>query len=238
MDCAEGSGEGMSNRAIAILTPSRGLVHSRTVEAVLANTRSMPLWDWHFTHDLPIPDCDERLAEVGMASNADLLWYIEEDVIPPADALERSIALLDEGWDVAAVDYPVGSAESGWGCLVRDAKGEIEWCGLGCTLIRREVFEKLPRPWFSTDYQYIDFHHGAGWEKKLGPQDNARRFGQQDIYFCMALRAAGMRIGQVPGMVAGHALLERLGAQGTNVGMHQISIRQRIKHQYPGPVAS
>lgn len=230
----------MSERwTYAILIPSRGLVHSRTAEAVLANIdhseKVAGCTGWFFTHDLPIPDCDEKVAEMGMATNADLLWFIEEDVIPPQDALERSLALLDEGWDVAAVDYPVGSPESGWGCLVRDGKGDIEWCGLGCTLIRREVFEKLARPWFSTDWQYIDYHTGNGWEKRPSPTDNRRRFGQQDIYFCMALRAAGFRIGQVPGLTAGHALVEHLGASGTNVGMHRISIREQIKRQYPGP---
>jgi hypothetical protein len=52
----------------------------------------------------------------------------------------------------------------------------------------------------------------------------------------MNLRAAGFRIGQVPDMIAGQAFVERLGLPGTNVGMHKISILDRILQQYPGPV--
>ena len=226
--------------SFVVCTPSRGLIHSRTVEAVMANVanaqaRGHDFRGWVFSHDLPIPDCDEAIVEKGLATGAEVLLLIEEDVIPPADALERSLALLDEGWDVAAVDYPVGG--SGWGCLVRDPKGDIEWCGLGCTLIRREVFEKLARPWFSTDWQYVDFHTGRGWERHPSPADNARRWGGQDIYFCMNVRAAGFRIGQVPDMVAGQAFVEQLGLPGTNVGMHRIGVRRQIKEQYPGPVS-
>jgi len=219
--------------SVAVVTPSRGLVHSRTIEAVMDNIAEVPNYlEWVLTHDLPIPDCDERVAELGLATGADFLWFIEEDVIPPAGALASSFRLLDQGFDVAAVDYPVGDPKDGWGCLVRDGAGEILWCGLGATLISRKVFEALPRPWFTTDQTFV--RSGSDWLPRPNPQAAEHRYGLQDIAFCFALRAAGFRIGQVEGMTAQHAKLEQLGAQGTNHGCHTISIRTEIARQYTG----
>ena len=222
----------------AVVTPSRGLVHSATVEAVLGNVAGRRGFrGWYLTHDMPIPDCDERVAEMGLASGADTLWFVEEDVIPPPGALAASFALLAEGHDVAAVDYPVGSLDAGWGCLVRDKAGDILWTGLGATLIRRAVFEKLPRPWFTTEWRYTR-RAGGEWVAERADRNSAARFGQQDIRFFMDARAAGFRIGQVPGMVAGHALLREAGTQGSNHGTHTIDVRTRITGQYPGPGSS
>jgi hypothetical protein len=218
----------------AVVTPSRGLIHSRTVEAVLGNIAGRKGFrGWFVTHDLPIPDCDEQVTELGLASGADVLWFVEEDVIPPPGALAASFAMLAEGHDVAAVDYPVGALDAAWGCLVRDKAKHILWAGLGATLIRRRVFEKTPRPWFTTDWRYqLD---GGTWVAERADGDPAARFGQQDIHFFMSARAAGFRIGQVPGMIAGHALLREPGALGSNHGTHAIDIRTRITTPYPGP---
>ncbi|HUV09937.1 MAG TPA: hypothetical protein VMX12_03095 [Acidimicrobiia bacterium] len=215
----------------AVATPSRGTVHSRTIEAVLANVAEVDGFaGWVFTHDQPIPDCDELAAERALATGADLVWFVEEDVIPPAGALRASIRVLEE-FDVAGVDYPVGAPSEAWGCMVRRGD-EILWCGLGATLVPRYVFERLARPWFSTDTRYLRVR--GEWEPHPARRSNAERYGQQDIYFSMQLRAAGMRIGAVPGMTAGHAKVERYGGQGTNVGWHTISVRERIDRQYPG----
>jgi hypothetical protein len=219
--------------SFAVVTPSRGLVHSRTIEAVMSNVEDARrvFLGWFLSHDKPIPDCDEAVAEVGLATGADFLWFVEEDVIPPPGSLAASIMLMDR-FDVVAVDYPVGAAQDAWGCLVRDRSGEILWCGLGATLVKREVFERLPRPWFSTKDVYVK--SGTDWLPRPRTDQPERRYGGQDIAFCMELRQAGFRIGQVKGMTAEHARLESLGAQGTNHGCHTISIRTEILRQYPG----
>ena len=221
--------------SFAVLTPSRGLVHSRTIAAVEENIRSVGRCHyrgWFLSHDLPIPDCDEKVAELGLASGAEMLWFVEEDVIPPRGALVASMALLRRGFDVAAVDYPVGSAEDAWGCSVSDGD-EVLWCGLGATLIARHVFERLPRPWFRTDVEYIK-RGGAVWEARPNAAEPERRWGGQDIHFCMALRAAGMKIGLVPGMTASQVKVVTMGQPGTNHGWHTVEIHDRILKQYPG----
>lgn len=228
--------------SIAVVTPSRGLVHSRTIEAVMSNIAEATaaghlVTGWYLTHDLPIPDCAERAAELGLASGADVIWFVEEDVIPLDHALLAMLPFV--GYpparglcDAIAVDYPVGATEDGWGCIVKSDAGEVLWCGLGCTLFRREVFERLPRPWFRDDIQFV--RRNDHWEARPTPHAPQHRYGQHDIALSFALREAGMRIEQVPGMTASHAHLEALGAQGTNLGCHQISIRTEIRRQYPG----
>lgn len=217
----------------AVVTPSRGLVHSRTIEAVMANVATVRRFrGWFLSHDLPIPDCDEKVAELGLATGAEALWFVEEDVLPPPGALAASMRLLAAGYDVAAVDYPVGSATDAWGCSV-SAGEEVLWCGLGATLVARHAFERLPRPWFSTDYQYVK-SGSSDWRARPHPQSPEQRWGQQDIYFAMMLRAAGMRIGLVPGMIAAQARIVELGRPGTNHGWHTVAIQDRIERQYPG----
>ena len=226
--------EGAGPVTFAIVTPSRGLVHSRTVEAVMANLRHAPrkaFRGWYFTHDLPIPECDEQVAERALSAGVDALWFVEEDVIPPAVALAVSLHMLDD-FDIVAVDYPVGSIDQKWGCLVRDDEGDILWCGLGCTLIRREVFDRLDRPWFTSDWRYVK--RGDRWER-VAVEPDAPRWGQQDIHFCMEARRAGFRIGQVGGLTAHHASVEAMGKPGENAGWHSVQLRTTIEKQWPGP---
>ncbi len=181
---------------------------------------------WFLTHDLPIPDCDNVVAEAGLASGADYLWWVEEDVIAPPGALLASLALET---DVAAVNYPVG--EMGWSCIARNAEGHIFWCGLGCTLIRRELFETIARPWFSTDtaYQIIRTNGRSELRSHADPTPPEKRYGRQDIYFFIRACEAGFRIAAVPDMIAGHAKVKTLGQPDTNHGAHVMDVLTEIK---------
>ena len=40
-----------------------------------------------FEHDKPIPDAQNAITEKALAAKADWLWFLEEDVIPPENAL-------------------------------------------------------------------------------------------------------------------------------------------------------
>lgn len=192
---------------IAVATPSRGLVGSRTIEAVLRELAGTESVGWFLTHDLPIPDCAERAAEMALTAGADAVWFVEEDVVPPVGALAASLRLLADGYAVAAVDYPV---RQGTGCIARATDGSIAWVGLGATLISRSAFEALDGPWFRTE----------------------RGYGGHDILFCRRVLEAGMRIGQVPDMIAQHVRLEALGSPGTNAGCHKMTILDRIDRPY------
>ena len=212
-----------------VVTPSRGLVHSRTVEAVMsniANASGHEFRGWTLTHDLPIPDCHETATAQALATGADALWFVEEDNIPPPDTLARSFAALATD-PIAALDYPVGESPS-WACIARDATGHIYWCGLGATLIHRRVFEAIERPWFRAMTYAIQ--PGPDGRKQLVDPGIPSEYGGQDIYFFRRALAAGFMIGQVPG-VAGHARLRALGKAQTNQGAHTIEVLHEIQRE-------
>lgn len=215
--------------SFAVVTPSRGLVHSRTIEAVMANVEQAvsaghDFRGWRLSHALPIPECHEAVAVSGLATGADALVFIEEDMVPPAGAF---LALLANPAAIVAIDYPVGEAPTQscvghWG-----PEGAPIWCGLGCTLVRREVFAGLERPWFLADTQLQLTRFGD--RTVLTPVPHPYEYGGQDISFCSRATQAGFAIAVVPDVIAGHAHLRTWGQILTNQGFHAVDVRETIE---------
>lgn len=209
--------------SFAVVTPSRGLIHSRTLAAVLANVEQAVAaghvsLGWRLTHDLPIPTCHEQVVEAGLATGADILWMVEEDVVPPDGAL---LALLELGEPVAIVDYPVGANPTMNCASHRD--GAICHSGVGCMVIAREVFERIGRPWFRSDRVYIR----PGGQGPTQEVEMPVRYGGQDIYFTHALIKAGYRIAELP-FLAGHARVREMGERQNNEGFHRIEVLTEV----------
>lgn len=203
---------------IAILIPSRGLAFVEVMEAV---ERERQGYDSkiYFTNGMRIPDCENDLTERALADGASHLFYVEDDTVPPAGALEK---LLNAEGDIAAIDYGV----NGWGCITRGKiDGEIKWCGLGCTLVKRRVFEALEKPYFRDDQQLR--LNDMQW---IPAPEN--RYGGQDIWFSCKAREKGFKIVQVQGECK-HLKLDALGTPEENNGAHKISQKPKIeKHQF------
>lgn len=211
--------------SFAVVTPSRGLIHSRTVAAVLANVDQATgagheSRGWALTHDLPIPAAHERVAECGLATGADVLWFVEEDIVPPSAAL---LHLLARPEPIAIVDYPVGDAPT-QNCAYHFG-GQPLWFGLGCTRIDRAVFAALPRPWFRTDRTFTMTHRAAAME--LTEVVAEVPYGGQDIYFARQAIEAGFAVGET-GLLAGHARLRALGQPGVNAGIHEVDVLETV----------
>lgn len=86
------------------------------------------------------------------------LLFLDDDVIPPADAFER---LRQHGKDIVSGLYyrraepvcPVAMVENGKGRVYAEINRpgeliEVDLVGAGMLLIHRRVFETMPRPWF------------------------------------------------------------------------------------------
>jgi hypothetical protein len=218
--------------SFAVVTPSRGLVHSRAVEGVMTNideaiAAGHLFLGWKIVTGLPIPDSHNEVARAGLATGAEALWFVEEDVVSPSGAL---LHLLDR-LPIAAVNYPVGY-DMGWSCIARDPEGHIFWCGLGCTIIASDVFARIEQPWFSTDTAYRIVRKSGGGSEYIAfqsPEPPEKRYGRQDIYFFNRCREAGYVIEQVPDLVAGHEFLRSLGARETNHGCHSLELHTEIR---------
>lgn len=199
---------------IAIIVATRGLVFTETdilIDKVVNFFDSQVFR----SYDKKIPDAQNYLVEEALKTEAQYFLFIEEDNVPTFEQVKK---MVNRDVDISFVDYAVG----GWSCSAKDKKGEILWAGLGVTLVKRQVFEKLERPFFSID-------------KSLRLNDNKwidtpMKYGGHDIWFFTKAREAGFKITQVEGE-ARHLKLETLGTPEINYGLHKIGEKPKISRK-------
>lgn len=226
---------------IATITPSRGLIYSKTVESLFNGTRFLNenglATKSYFSHDLPIPDCFNYLVGQALQDGAKVIIIIEEDMyLFPKSYL--SLAQSDS--DVATMQYNDKNG-SPHGIIHYNEAGDILWGGLGATAIKRHVFEKLGEPYFTTENRYkITKKHFKGEQmvteyepiepRKIWDEDQNKfiekkdhyKYGGQDIDFYTRARHAGFTIGLIKNEKAHHFDLVQLGENHINHGCHII----------------
>jgi hypothetical protein len=122
----------------------------------------------------PVEKARNDIAKHFMESDATHLLFVDSDTIPPVDAIMKLLAL----------DKPIATALTPivefneqtrnywrkWNCVgMNDVHMQpdtgLQQCkgaGSSCILIRREVFEKMPQPWY--EFRYKDDN---GKEKEI-----------------------------------------------------------------------
>lgn len=128
------------------------------------------------------------------------LLFVDSDTIPPVDALEK---LMAHDKDIISGITPIlhyDKERKSWGtmdnCFIkytRDVEGKIikthaverdtglqkiEKCGGSCLLIKREVFDKLEKPYF----------------RFLFNEDGTEPVKSEDLYFCEKAKEAGFDV--------------------------------------------
>jgi hypothetical protein len=216
-------------QTLAIATPSRGMIHSRTVEAVLEAVKfgKTRFLGWYITHDLPIPEAHEQVCDMAVKSGAGYIWLVEEDIVPPQNAISVMLdALTNQNAIGAFIDYPI-SFNPTYNCAKLTKSGRLVWCGTGCLLLSREVFEVLPRPWFEKTNEI---------EVKVEDEEVIIRefprlydYGGQDIHFTLKVYRAGLQIAYIPPETAmcDHLYLETWGMRNSNRGVHKVLYRPK-----------
>jgi hypothetical protein len=208
---------------LAICIASRGLVHSRTIESVLKNIYGAKFaTKFFFTHDLPIPDAQNKLVEDALEWGADYLWFVEEDMLIPLSTFQKFFPMKSL---VMAVDYPVG--EKKYSCIARK-QGEILWTGIGCTLFKSEVFEIIPPPWFEAD-KTVRITNEDPFEYVID-ENVPYKYGGHDILFGLKCKEKGVVITQLEGITAGHIKPKSSGKSGYNDGIHEFEVWDKIEN--------
>lgn len=212
---------------VAVILPSRGLIFSETAEEVLANVDGVP-HKFFFSHDRPIPDCFERPTQRALADESIThLWYVEDDMVLPELTL-RNMLILDE--PVSTIDYPVSGR--GQGAVFTDSLGVVIFCGTGCMLVKREVFDNIRAPYFRSDIAWTVLNYGKSLKFTATERgSNLSSYGLHDVNFGIKLYNAGIPITVLPGKPGQRKLIE-LGKAGTNNGAHSITTWRKITKNY------
>ena len=208
---------------IAVILPSRGLMFSRTADEILRNLRGFN-YKFYFSHRKPIPECFEDPTREALKDESTThIWFVEDDMIIPDNTLWDMYAMDKE---VVTCDYPVTKKGKG---AVFSVDNEVVFCGTGCLLIKREVFDKLKSPYFRSDIRWTPLNYGKT-VKLVASINEKDGYGLHDVTFGIKLYKAGIPI-HVFSTIGQRKLIE-LGKAGSNKGAHKIQDWLRVKPDY------
>lgn len=143
----------------------------------------------------PLAKARNELVTTAYAHKVDYIWFVDSDSIVPEGIIEE---LVKMDCEIASALYFTRNApfkpvirELRDGKLEvienyeRDKIIEVEGVGMGCCLIKKEVFEKIDEPFFLEEW-------------------NLPNPISEDLYFCRKARQAGFKIRVNTGLVIGH----------------------------------
>jgi len=200
---------------LAVIVPSRGLMHSSTLEELLGELEGFN-YQIFWSHAKGLPACfNDPTEEILKDPDVFAVLIVEDDMIIPKGILKKMFA---QNYPVVALDYPF--QQDGDSTVLHDPQGFAFWTGTGFILIAKEVLEGLEKPIWRTDRTFdpfIDKDTIHFWPRKL----DKVYYGLHDLNFGMVLYSAGIPI-MVMDETAGQRKLVALGKAGTNNGAHNI----------------
>jgi len=207
---------------IGVILPSRGLIFSQTADEILQNLAPYP-HKFFFAHKRPIPECFEEPTQRAL-EDPDIthLWFVEDDMVVPCPTLKQ---MIDADKAVVTVDYPIN--EQGRGAVFKIDK-QVIFCGTGCLLVKREVFDELRKPYFRADIRWNVKNYGDFLKMTPHKDTNLDGYGLHDVNFCMNLYYLNIPIHRIPGKLGQRKLIS-LGKAGSNDGAHSIKVWTKIK---------
>jgi hypothetical protein len=139
-----------------------------------------------------------KYVEQFLASDCDVLWFLDSDIIPKENLLNLVTDHWDE-WKLAGAPYPVWMTQNGYEtpqityCVYNEIEGKpghlgpaavpetgtdfVHGIATGCIFIKREVLEKLSKPYFEFKYKADDREMTEG----------------EDLGFCKKVNALGYK---------------------------------------------
>ena len=186
---------------ITIGLPSNGYIRAETTIALAAAVSFTP--KWRFCLEAPVGPLVHRLrehiAEQALKAGSDYLMFVDSDMVFPPDGIAR---LVSQGKPIIGADYNykyppkrsvtnVDPSKLKAEQVVEDPRWpghkflnpnnkpkkpfEVRAVGTGFMLIKTEVFQKIPQPWF-----WFDLKDG--------------HFLGEDVWFCDRAREAGFSV--------------------------------------------
>lgn len=166
------------------------------------------------THQMFHDSARNTHVEDFLASDCDILWFLDSDVVAPPHVLDLVVHHQDK-WKIAGAPYPLWMPTPGTGEMSilftvyngvtkRSETGAprgifisempdsgtafVDGLATGCLFIKREVFDKLERPWFEFKFD-----------------ETTRRIQEgEDLGFALKLHDLGIQYFVDYGMVCRH----------------------------------
>ncbi len=150
----------------------------------------------HVAHRI-FHDCARNaIVEDFLATDCDILWFLDSDVVPPRHVMDL-VALHADKWEAAGAPYPVfmaqpgqdtrqivftvykGAAGNGLGAANIPMEGHdwVDGIATGCIFIKRSVLEKMKAP-------YFEFHYNP---------ETRELIKGEDFDFCFKLKELGIK---------------------------------------------
>lgn len=158
--------------------------------------------------DQSIADARNLICRQAQEVEAKYVWFVDDDTVPPNAAIRMLMYHLDQNPEALAIGgiycckteptQPMVFKDFGAGSYWDWTLGEVFECaaiGTGCMLIRTELLEKLPYPWFRT----IDVAVDGG-----NVLDTSAVYCTDDVYFCKLAYKAGLKILAHGGVLCHH----------------------------------
>lgn len=147
-------------------------------------------------HDMTIAAARNALVEEALRQNCDYILFLGDDVLAPPnlfDLLHRHREMMVTGvyWTKTYPSFPY--LWNGWmhGPYVNWKVGEyfpVDWAGCDALLVNMDVFRAIERPWFSTDWKFVEGRQGP----PIGPDTHP--VVTEDLYFYTKARQAGFQL--------------------------------------------
>jgi Glycosyl transferase family 2 len=152
-----------------------------------------------------IAEARNMICQQALEVGAKYIWFVDDDTVPPSASIRMLMYHLDQNPEAIAIGgiyvckttppQPMVFKDLGqgayWDWKVGDVF-EVDAIGTGCFLVRTELLNKLPFPWFST----IDVVEADGQQRMLQCTD--------DFYFCKQAKVAGLKILAHGGVLCHH----------------------------------
>ena len=147
---------------IAVCIPTRDTLHSAHAMSLLEMVKfnTMNDLDTHVFMDAStiLLTQRERLATMALDLGAEYMLWLDSDIVFPATTAVR---LLAHNQPIVAGNYvrrqspckgvayeTIGDWENPLDFKVQDKLVDVEGIGMGCVLMKTEIFNQIPKPWF------------------------------------------------------------------------------------------
>ena len=174
---------------VALCVPARDLVHTvfaRSLANIASNlTKNNIDYDIHFVLGSVIVNSRTQLANLAVETGADYILWLDSDMHIPGTIFQR---LVKHNKDIVACTYSTRYKPYDTVAFMdfenpparlkaKTGLHEVFAVGMGCMLVKTDVYKNLPKPWFNHAYN-----------------EELDDFSGEDIWFCKLAREHGYKI--------------------------------------------